>query len=243
MILLLSGEGATDFGGCISSEFLCSGENYKYGVMTVILDKLIEAKLQYSSLSCSLVYFCSKERLGEIAKKLPLPATFPGNKTKKETAFFIKNAQALAYQAKILSAENSNDIVVSILFRDSDGTNTSNSDEWDDKWNSIIAGFERANYDYGVPMLPKPKSEAWLLCALKEEPYESCDKLEHESGNDASPKSLKKQLKERLNQYTSQDLVNLLEENQIDIFRINMNSFNCFKKRLDEVLQKVISEH
>jgi len=46
--------------------------------------------------------------------------------------------------------------------------------------------------DRGVAMIPKPKSEAWLLCALKNKPYESCEKLEDRSGNDDSPNSLKK---------------------------------------------------
>ena len=41
---------------------------------------------------------------------------------------------------------------------------------WNDKRNSIIAGFRAEDYDLGVAMISKPKSEAWLVAA-KQNPY------------------------------------------------------------------------
>jgi len=55
-------------------------------------------------------------------------------------------------------------------------------------------GFKIEKFDRGVAMIPKPKSEAWLLCALRNKAYENCQKLEDRSGNDDSPNSLKKEL-------------------------------------------------
>ncbi len=56
--------------------------------------------------------------------------------------------------------------VIAVLFRDSDGTASSGRGLWEDKRKSIEDGFGEAGFDYGVPMIPKPKSEAWLLCAF-----------------------------------------------------------------------------
>ena len=47
-------------------------------------------------------------------------------------------------------------------------------------------------------MIPKPKSEAWLICALKRDPYQVCERLEARSGNDQSPNSLKRELEQLL---------------------------------------------
>ena len=49
-------------------------------------------------------------------------------------------------------------------------------------------------------MIPKPKSEAWVLCALSKL-YKECDELEDRSGNDNSPNSLKRELEELLGSY------------------------------------------
>jgi hypothetical protein len=89
-------------------------------------------------------------------------------------------------------------------------------------------------------MLPKPKSEAWILCALRNQ-YQSCAKLENESGNDSSPNSLKKQLEEHLGETVSRTLINeKIEMGVIDINKISdMPSLTAFKVHLDEVLKKI----
>ena len=126
-------------------------------------------------------------------KKLKLP----GRRRPKETQYFERNARALAAAAKALEQEK-DDSVVAVLFRDSDGTHSSSRGLWKDKQESISRGFKIENFGNGVPMVPKPKSEAWLLCALKANPYQHCIGLENESGNDRSPNSLKKQLQDAL---------------------------------------------
>jgi len=93
----------------------------------------------------------------------------------------------------------------------------------------------------GVPMMPKPKSEAWLLCALKGNPYQHCIQLEDVTGNDDGKKPLKEQLTEVLNGYDSViDINEMLKSKQIDVEQINMPSFAVFKKELDRVVKNAI---
>jgi hypothetical protein len=55
-------------------------------------------------------------------------ARLPGKQTKQGTLYFERNAQALARKAQELAQEKQ-DTVVAVLFRDSDGTGTSWGDE------------------------------------------------------------------------------------------------------------------
>jgi hypothetical protein len=89
-------------------------------------------------------------------------------------------------------------------------------------------------------MIPKPKSEAWLLCAVKENPYQHCHHLEDESGNDRSPNSLKVQLSAVLHCNDSgRQLNDMIKNNEINVHQIDMPSFNAFKENLEKVLKKV----
>ncbi|EDX77979.1 hypothetical protein MC7420_7717 [Coleofasciculus chthonoplastes PCC 7420] len=89
-------------------------------------------------------------------------------------------------------------------------------------------------------MIPKPKSEAWVLCALRER-YQNCQRLENESGNDDSPNSLKKQLEEHLGKPATRELLNdKIDQGNLDISQIiDMPSLKAFKDRLDEVLDNL----
>ena len=133
-------------------------------------------------------------------------------------------------------------------FHDCDGTNTSPSDRHKNMYNSMQErGFQLFGLKSGVPMIPNPKSEAWLLCALKENPYQNCDNLESTPGNDDSPNSLKKQLERCVHsrnidcsnglQQALNDLIRPIDETkQIDFLRIDMPSFNLF---LDDLKQAI----
>jgi hypothetical protein len=90
-------------------------------------------------------------------------------------------------------------------------------------------------------MLPKPKSEAWILCALQND-YQHCTKLEDESGNDHSPNSIKQQLEDHLGQPGSREILNgKIDDGAIELDKItDMPSLTAFKDRLDEVLKILI---
>ncbi len=86
-------------------------------------------------------------------------------------------------------------------------------------------------------MIPKPKSEAWIICALKTNPYLGCDALEDRSGNDDSPDSLKGELGELLGRPVTRELLlSKIEDGTIDCLRITMPSFIAFRSRLEEVM-------
>jgi len=129
-----------------------------------------------------------------------------------------------------------NDDVVAVLFRDADGTASAGRGLWEDKWQSMLAGFDEEGFDRGVPMIPKPKSEAWLICALKERPYQHCNDLEDRSGNDKSPKSLKKELAKLLGEKVTPELLCDKVRTRVDMNRITMPSFQAFRTRLEAVI-------
>ncbi len=239
MYFLFSGEGAKDLGRCRITVSACEGTEYDHGPMTVIVDHLVDGRLNFSLLDTEHYGFLSESHLSRLTRKLK-PAKksprLPGRKRAKETQYFHGNARALASYAKAKAAEL-DDEVVAILFHDSDGTVSAGRGLWKDKWRSMIDGFNEQGFATGVPMIPKPKSEAWLLCALRDNPYQNCAALEKRSGNDNSPNSLKDELKDWLGYSPSRvDLCEMVNDKRVDVHRIDMPSFKAFKERLDEVL-------
>jgi len=162
-----------------------------------------------------------------------IPSTFCDGSS---TGYFEKNARALAVKAKELAVELK-DEVTSILFRDADGTVSRVRGLYEAKRDSMLRGFEMEGYSSGVPMIPKPKSEAWLLCAVKQHPYNHCAALENESGNDNSPNPLKGQLDHALGHHAgATELAEMVRDRKIDVNRIDMPSLEDFKRRLFAVL-------
>ncbi len=242
MWLLLSGEGKNDIGRCEPAVPECDGDQFEIGTMTVIIDKLINSLQGYelSYIECKLIHFISEQALSRLSKKIDPKRRIKlaGKKRKKETIYYEKNARALAQQSQRLAAEKQ-DKVIAILFRDADGTQSSNRGEWQEKWDSMQRGFELESFSYGVPMLPKPKSEAWLLCALRKSYDQHCNNIENASGNDKSKNSLKIQLDRSLNELgkTTDDIKALIEDGIIDLNKIDIPSFKVFKQRLQEVIK------
>ena len=98
-------------------------------------------------------------------------------------------------------------------------------------------GFQAEAFDLGVPMLPKPKSEVWLLCAVQRHQYVSCARFEEISGNDASPKSAKKRLDEELASrgWDHHKVCEKIRDGSIQGDLIAMPSYDRFRRRLVEV--------
>lgn len=208
MQLLLSGEGPSDIGICYPAAATCNAATFKPGPMAWLVDQWVERaqEYQFSHIGNSLVHFVSKQHLVATKPKADKkPGRLPGKKRGKETGYYFYNARALAQHASALAAEI-DDYVIAVLFRDADGTASAGRGEWQTKYDSMLQGFEVENFAYGVTMVPKPKSEAWLLCAMKaKSPYQHCAALEQASGNDDSPNSLKSQLNVALQGKTSSE--------------------------------------
>jgi len=237
MFFLLSGEGVTDMGAGQGAATICEGEDFLVGPMASIVAKVVEAKHDYSILggACGFISEGSVAHRAEELKAVKKKLRLPGKKQAKETRYFFNNARILARFAKEKAADLE-DEVVAVLFRDSDGTASAGRGEWDDKRESMLDGFDEEGFDKGVPMIPKPKSEAWLICAWKKQPYRGCEALEERSGNDKSPNNLKDELKELLDEEVTPDSLREKVGESFDIDRIKMPSFKAFRERLEEVI-------
>lgn len=208
------------------------------GPMALLADQWIETYLNYSVIEAGTVSFICETELSTVSKQIK-PLSRRGKKSQKETRFYYRNSRALAQLAKNKSMEIGDPEMVAILFRDSDGTASTGRGEWQAKYDSMLNGFFDEEFDNGVAMLPKPKSEAWALCALKNN-YQQCATLEDAPGNDRSPNALKAQLETILGEPGGRDVLNRkIVDGEFDISRIDMPSINAFKERLSSVLSSL----
>ncbi|MDR0611308.1 MAG: hypothetical protein LBG58_14460, partial [Planctomycetaceae bacterium] len=100
-------------------------------------------------------------------------------------------------------------------------------------------GFIAEDFHYGVPMLPKPVSEAWILCAIYRNGNmnRNCNDLENKKHGDKPNHALKDELEEKLGAPPTRELLNeKILSGEINHNNINLPSFDQFKKRLNEVL-------
>jgi hypothetical protein len=238
MFFLLSGEGVTDMGAGKKHTGVCEGDDFLVGPMAIIVAQAVEPSYGFSILDVGCCGYVSEayvaERAGEL-KAARKGMRLPGKKRAKETRYFFNNARILLRIARE-EEKTRKDEVVAILFRDSDGTASAGRGLWEEKRQSMLDGFDEEEFLKGVPMIPKPKSEAWLICALKKHPYQNCQALEDRSGNDNSPNSLKGELAEILAEEVTPDLLCERVRNNVNIDKIKMPSFKAFRDRLDEVI-------
>ncbi|MEW4951377.1 hypothetical protein [Pseudomonas asiatica] len=244
MIVVLSGEGISDLGACNNQIGECRGEFYVPGPLVVAVDGVIATCLDYSPLEVhpeTYRYYSESflaERLKE-RKRERRGFVLAGKKHGQETGLFYSNAWMLGEVAKKIELEEG-DVAVAILFRDADGTNSAPNDLWERKLLSIEEGFKRAEFERGIPMLPRPKSESWFLCAIKPDPYQHCAALENMPGNDNSPNAAKTILAEALGgEATSGALSNWLNENQLNLEALaeQMPSFAAFYEKAKNVFR------
>lgn len=237
MYFLFSGEGPTDLGSSASPGLIAEGDDFLYGPMAILADQIVFNCHSYSLLETRWYGYVSEGGISQKAseiKAVKKALGLPGVDRPKETRYYFNTARILSRIAKEKQTATE-DEVVAILFRDSDGTASAGRGLWEDKLKSMSDGFLQEGFERGVPMIPKPKSEAWLICGLKAVPYEGCEVLEARSGNDDSPHSLKKELLEILPEIvTRADLVDVVKD-RIDFTRLEMPSFRAFQRRLEQV--------
>jgi hypothetical protein len=208
--------------------------------MAWIVDRLLErpGKLNYSLLELhanggDCICFLTETELAALRKHEP--QRLRRRTEKSGSQYFRMGAFLLGRHAKGIASER-NSPVIAVLFRDADGTRSTLRTEWEGKFASMQDGFEAAEFASGVPMVPRPKSEAWMLSALlrREDAGRDCRCLEEEPGNDASPKSLKIQLAKHLScEPTAEKQAELVSGGQIDPALIDLPSFTAFSAELD----------
>lgn len=244
MKLLISGEGTSDLGACNNAQGQCSDEFFNPGPMAVWLTRLWEESFKYNLLySPETLVFVSETALAQQTKqavKGKRMQPLRGKDKPAETGVHFNNARQLGLMAKQLT-EDAQTPVMAVFFRDTDGTRSAPGQLWQTKWDSILNGFSAATFDFGVPMLPMPKSEAWLLCAGKTARH-SHEGLEAISGNDDSPHSAKTQLDEFFGSHqAAHQLADWCQENPADWSNLlTMPSFKKFFARFQEVATSLL---
>jgi hypothetical protein len=216
--------------------------------MAWIVDKLLDRP---DKLDCSIleghangydwVRFLGERDLGDL--RYARPRFFPHAQNTFESQFFRASAYQLGKHAQAVALER-NDLVIAVFFRDSDGTNSAPKTIWAAKFDSIKAGFRLASFPSGVPMVPRPKSEVWMLCGLfkREDAGRDYDWLEDEPGNDASPNCLKARLANHLGyEPTAEQQAELVSGGTINPFLIDLSSFTAFREALDHAYANAVS--
>ncbi|WP_175714916.1 hypothetical protein [Burkholderia ambifaria] len=243
MIFVMSGEGPTDIGTCNNGAATCTGNEFKPGPMTHLIDSLIQKHHDFSPLAHNRDAYILVGK-GELidrakAKRAQRSMALAGKGRAQETGYFYINAWMLG-EIALEHEQRHGDISVAVLFRDSDGTNSTPAD-WNRKLTSIMQGFSRSGHTRSVPMLPKPKSEAWLLCAAKDNPYQGCDVLEDLPGNDAALNSAKSRLDAALDGRSSAgEICAWLSDSEFDHNRTanQMISYEAFKTPFIEAITR-----
>lgn len=236
---LLSGEGASDFGGApgVSVEDVVGFDSFDPGPLALLLDSLVK-EFGCSLLERDCVYFASRKSLKKdldgVSPRIKLPAIKDGA---REMLRYARMALFLARKARELE-KDAGGSVVAVCFHDADPDSRQKDEPlWEKVANAMLLGFDHEEYSLGVPMVPQPISEAWLLCALKKTPYQDCAALERLSGSRRSPDNLKKRLGEALGRGGLNDRV---LDGSVDHRKIDMPSFNAFRERLRDVLSGLL---
>jgi len=220
------------------------GAGARPGPMAHIADQLVYSKFDFSPVDSGLVHWVSRSELSAICKveRLKPHMLLPGVKREAGFAGYTKHAAALAWKARELEREEG-DQCVAVMFRDSDGTQSSSHDNWERVVEAVELGFSSMDFRKGVPMIPKPKQEAWILCAKKDDAYLHCHLLEEESGNDHCQNPLKVQLAEACGcEPATEDMCEWVISREVDIERIVMPSFDRFKESMMVALDLVSAE-
>lgn len=217
------------------------------GPMAWIVDKLLgrPSRLNYSILELhahggDCICFLSETDLSALRPSKPF--FLPREEHSSGSQYFRKGAFLLGRKAKDIARERKSP-VIAIFFRDADGTRTTPRTEWEGKFTSMQSGFKAADFPPGVPMLPRPKSEAWMLCGLLrfEDAARDCNWLEEQSGNDASPNSLKATLARHLKyEPTAEQQAELVSGGRINPELIDLRSFKAFHDELGRAYDNAI---
>lgn len=242
MMLVLSGEGPTDLGCCRAPVEHCAGDDFAVGPLAIIVDRLAESTLGYRpwQVHPASVHCVSKEGLQRRARDGKRKGfAFIGKKREQETGYFYVAAWMLGELALGLEAEHE-DLSIAVLHRDSDDRSDQPDVLWESKFTSMQHGFERARHPRGVPMLPRPISEAWLLCAAQPG-LADCSALEAESASAKSPRPLKQQLDAAFGEHLNAEAVAARIDDEFQADRLGtMPSFARFRAVLDQALASAV---
>jgi len=118
-------------------------------------------------LTQKLLHFCHKYEVNFHFKPRSelkrYPMTLKGKKRKSKGKATGKGHSDLAYKLGCVAKEEN--CQVAVLMRDA------SKHKFQSVYNEIKSGFRSAKFENGIPAVPVPESEAWLICCL--DPKES----------------------------------------------------------------------
>lgn len=229
MFFILAGEGTSDLGSLDQAGIL------KKGPMTWIIDHICRAQdatPEYELMTESKLKHLCKNDQRNIMPSRPNQG---------------KNTEKIWLVAKYLGniAQKREETTGVILFKDSDGTRSVPRDHWEQMVRAMESGFQGASFQYGVAMVPRPKSEAWLLAYYQKGlpntlPYQNTSRFEKLPGNDGSSKSAKALLSQAFdNAENPYKLISESEISEVDWEAVDMPSFQLFRQRLQNVIAMI----
>jgi len=239
MRFLISGEGQSDVGTAT-----------RQGPMRILLDVLAQQTLDVEVISQKTCDYAkrrerikSNETVSDVPKitirkhdKRSLLWKAPHDKLKK--TYWYYDVRTLAQYAR----EKASAPYGLVWFQDCD------TNDHLDICQSARAGFKTEGMEqYGVPMLPKPCSEAWLLAHFQNIPYHDCAQLESLDGVKSKPNSPSSVLARFLG-CTVSEIYKVIADSgyngydvvrAIDWDRVEMPSFNQFKTDFLAVVKRL----
>jgi len=248
--ILVTGEGPTDIGFSQTGQNLSTNEQFGKGPFYRLLERMLLRYMpnwnsdQFDTTNPIKATYVSHGHLSRQGKEL----TKGNKKYRLAGSGKVKGFIGLTRQAKELAKLASElGCEMAFYFHDTDGNNQekSSASRLQEKMvNAAKQGFVSGGFENCIAMVPKPTSEAWLICSCKENAYEACGKLERTlSGNDESPpeQSPKLVLKNIIGAaYTDPILHQKIEE--LDLERMNMPSFNQFRDDMKQAIRIICGE-
>ncbi len=228
MYFLLTGEGNTDIGY----------SDDKPGILLAALSALASEVTDEDFNNC--YHIVSRPDLVALCRDIPhTPKSMLSRGAKKKFSGLIaiqRQAQALGKMAR--ETEDTG----AVFFHDCDYTHSQVSDSheyYEELVRTVEAGFyQNDKYRNGVAMIPKPRSESWLLAHYQPNQYRNGAEFEELSANDASDKSGKKMLADFFHCKVN-EIYDHINADDINWSKIDCPSFILFKHRFQHVVQRL----
>lgn len=138
------------------------------------------------------------------------------------------------------TAAQDDDECGAVLFADCDFTNSqvNNPDRYHLQMiEAVETGFHAADgFRWGVAMIPKMRSESWLLCKYQAVPYAPGVRFEALPANDQAPNCAKNELSSFLGVPVDEMYARVIYSDAIDWTRIDCPSYKFFERRFRYVL-------
>ena len=229
MRFFIAGEGPSD---------LCDKTTGKPGLLLQALRQLAEAMNLGESPEFVGVSQMELSVSSGRAKREPRQMFLRGNKRMDgELSAIGRRAEALARHVNERVEEGEE--CGAVLFTDCDFTNRSVNQPDTYHAQVIIAiegGFAVVDgFRNGVAMVPKMRSESWVLCKYQDIPYAPGNKFEALPANDHSPNCAKKVLAQFL-ELPVDEMYECICDDDIDWTKISCSSYNFFRRRFEFVL-------